>query len=171
MPLPSDTKGQVGGGDFFSPQKGQNKILIVGDAIQGYEYWTTENKPVRSKEPFEETPNIRTTTKDDGSVVPDKQKFFWAMPVYDYADKKIKVYQISQKQIRDALNSFAQNDDWGDPTRNYSVSITKEGEGFKTAYSVTPNPAKEGDKEIAEAVKLYDENPVDVEAAIFGDNS
>ena len=168
MSLPTDTRGAAGGGgDYFKPQKGQNKILIVGPVVTGYEYWTTDGKPVRSKEVFEEMPNVRMRKKEDGTEEPEKQKFFWALPVYDYADGKLKVYQINQVNIREALEGFQKNQDWGDPTGKYSVTITKEGEGLKTAYSVTPNPAKEGDKTIAAALEAYKADPVDVEGAIF----
>lgn len=168
MSLPTDTRGEAGGGgDYFSPQKGQNKVLIVGPAVTGYEYWTTEGKPKRSKEVFADTPDIRMRKNDDGTESPERQKFFWALPVYDYADKKLKVWQINQKNIREALLSLNQNDDWGDPTGKYSISISKSGENLQTSYSVTPNPVKAGDKEIEEAVKMYEENPVDVESALF----
>lgn len=172
MSLPQDTKGAAAGGaNYFKAEKGQNKILIVGDAVTGYEYWTADNKVFRSPEVFEETPGIRTRkVKDKGGnekEVDEKQKFFWALPVYDYADKTIKIYEITQKKVRDALAGLQANEDWGNPVGKYSVTITREGDGLTTSYTVTPNPAKEGDKTIAEAMALYEKEPVDIAAAMF----
>lgn len=171
MSLPQDTSGGLGGGEYFKPQKGANKILLVGEVITGYEYWTADNKSVRSTVQFEETPGIRTVKKKekDGTEieVDDKQKFFWAVPVYDYADKGIKIYQISQKGVRDALVALQANEDWGDPVGRYSITINKEGDGLTTKYSVTPNPIKEGDKVVAEALNRYKANPVDIKAALM----
>lgn len=172
MSLPKDTSGGLGGGEYFKPEKGANKILLVGEVVTGYEYWTADNKAVRSTTQFETTPGIRKVKKKekDGTEneVDDKQKFFWAVPVYDYSDKSIKIYQISQKGVRDALVALQANEDWGDPVGRYSITINREGEGLNTKYSVTPNPIKDGDKVIAEAVAKYTANPIDVHSTIFG---
>lgn len=172
MPLPNDTAGGVGGGDYFKPEKGQNKILIVGDAITGYEYWTNEDKPVRAKEKFEETPNIkiRQVKNDKTGVVedkPDTQKFFWAMPVYDYKDKTIKLWQVTQKSLRDSLASLQANEDWGNPIGNYTINIDRQGENLTTKYSVVPNPVKDK-KELDEILKQYAANPLDIASMVFG---
>lgn len=176
MALPTDTSGGMGGGaDFFKPAKGQNKVLIVGEVVTGYEYWTGDNKPVRSKTTFDATPGIRQVKKknNDGSevMVDDKQKFFWALPVYDYNDKTIKVWQIGQKGVRDALVALQANDDWGDPVGRYSITLNKEGDGLTTKYTVTPNPIKEGDETIAAARAAYEANPVDIEGTLFSGDS
>lgn len=169
MSLPQDARGAVAGegSDFFRPQKGSNKVLIVGDVMTGYEYWTGDNKAFRSKEVFETTPGIRQVKKKakDGteSMVDDKQKFFWAMPVYDYADQQYKIWQVSQKKLRDQLLALQNNEDWGDPVGKYAVSITREGEDLLTVYTVQASPNKDG---IAEIVAGY--QPIDVEKVIFG---
>jgi len=173
MSLPQDTSGGIGGGEFFKPVKGANKVLLVGEVVTGYEYWTADNKAVRSRVQFETTPGIRQVkkTQKDGTeiMVDDKQKFFWAVPVYNYTDKSIKMYQISQKGVRDALVALQANEDWGDPVGRYSITINKDGEGITgTKYSVTPNPVKEGDKVIAEAMALAASNPIDIEGILFG---
>lgn len=152
MTLPSDTRGKAGGGSYFKPEPGQNKVLIVGDAIEGYEYWTNGGEVRRSPKVFSETPDIRTRTVD-GEEKADKQKYFWAMPVYNLNTKSIEAWQVTQKGIRDSLASLQADEDWGDPTSKYTITITKSGEGLNTEYSVTPNPIKKETEEVIAAAK------------------
>jgi len=173
--LPTDTKGKVGGGEYFKPEKGNNKILIVGDVVTGYEYWTNDNKVYRSPEMFEETPNIRVQEKvnpqtGEKEQKTDSQKFFWALPVYVYDTDSIMLYEITQKGIRDDLLAL-QEGEWGNPVGSYTITIKKEGEGFQTKYTVTPNMTKDGDETIKKAMEMYKKNPIDIEAMMFGDNS
>lgn len=170
MSLPTNTSGGLGGGDFFKAAAGQNKIAILDDAIEGYEYWTNDTKVVRSKEKFTETPDIKirqVTNEKTGETEnkEDKQKYFWAVPVYNFNTKAVEVFQISQKGIRDSLANLQANEDWGDPTGSYTITINKSGEGLLTKYEVTPNPTKEGvlDKIMAD----YKAAPVDVEGIFF----
>lgn len=170
MSLPTDTSGGIGGGDYFKPEKGQNKILIVGDAIVGYEYWTQDDKPVRSKQKFEDTPNIKVRTVENKDGVkeekPDTQRFFWAMPVYDYKDETFKIWQVTQKTLRDSLASLQNNSDWGNPVGMYTISIDRQGDNLSTKYSVIANPTKK-QEELDAIMETYNQNPIDVTAALF----
>lgn len=169
--LPTDTSGGVGGGDYFKPAQGQNKILIVGDAIVGYEYWTNQDKCIRSKEKFTDMPdlkirqvkNIKTGETEDKL---DNQKFFWAMPVYDFSDETFKLWQVTQKSIKESLSSLQKNDDWGNPVGKYTISIDRKGEGLLTEYNVMANPTKDA-KVIDEIMKKYKETPINVESSLF----
>lgn len=170
MGLPTDVSGGVGGGDYFKLALGQNKILIVGDAVTGYEYWTNADKVVRSKEKFTETPDIKVRqvkNQKTGEMESkaDKQKFFWAVPVYDYKDMSYKLWQITQKSIKDNLASLQANADWGNPVGNYSISIDKKGEGLLTEYTIMANPAKDP-AEIEKIMAGYTD-PIDIDGALF----
>jgi hypothetical protein len=188
MALPTDVSGGIGGGNYFKPAMGQNKILIVGDAVTGYEYWTNQDKCVRSTEKFAETPDIKirqVKNKKTGEMEDkeDTQKFWWAMPVYDLkqaeeivkADPKkagevfaecIKLWQVSQKAIKENLASLQANPDWGNPVGNYTISIDRKGEGLLTEYTVMANPTK--DKRALEAIMAkYAESPMDVKGMMF----
>ena len=171
MALPQDTTGGIGGGDSFKPAIGQNKILIVGDAVIGYEYWTAEDKPVRSKAKFDEpldNPKVRQVKNKQGEMESktDGQKFFWAMPVYDFKDEAFKLWQVTQKGLRDNLASLQENADWGNPVGNYTINIDRKGEGLLTEYTVMANPVK--DKKALDAIMAkYAENPMDVEGMVF----
>lgn len=169
--LPTDTSGGVGGGDYFKLALGQNKILIVGNAVTGYEYWTKEDKPVRSKEKFTELKDVKVRQVKNQKTgqteeKPDAQKFFWAVPVYDFKDKAFKLWQISQKSIKENLASLQANADWGNPVGNYTISIDRKGEGLTTEYTIMANPVKDK-KEIEEIMKQYAANPIDVDASLF----
>lgn len=169
--LPTDTTGGVGGGDYFKPAMGQNKILIVGDAITGYEYWTADDKAVRSKTKFAETPNIKVRQQKNQKTgemeeKADTQKFFWAMPVYDFKDETYKLWQVTQKSIKESLASLQGNEDWGNPVGKYTISIDRKGEGLTTEYSIMANPVKDT-KQLEEIMKAYKTSPIDVEGALF----
>ena len=171
MSLPTDTTGGIGGGDYFKLEKGQNKILIVGEVITGYEYWTQDDKPVRSREKFVETPNIKVREVENKEGVKemkaDSQRFFWAMPVYDYKDGAYKVWQVTQKTLRDSLSSLQNNADWGNPIGNYTISIDRQGDGLATKYTVMANPTKKKE-ELAELVAVYSTNPTNIDTVMFG---
>jgi len=172
MALPTDTNGGLGGGDYFKPAIGQNKILIVGDAVIGYEYWTAEDKPVRSKAKFNEpldNPKVRQVKNQKTGEMENKtdgQKFFWAMPVYDFKDETFKLWQVTQKGLRDNLASLQTNADWGNPVGNYTINIDRKGEGLLTEYTVMANPVK--DKKVLDAIMAkYAQSPMNVDEMMF----
>ena len=171
MALPQDTNGGLGGGDYFKPVQGQNKILIVGDAVVGYEYWTNADKCHRSREKFTETPDIkvRTVKNQKTGVMEEKtdtQKFFWAMPVYDFKDETYKLWQVNQKKLRDGLASLQSNEEWGNPIGTYSISIERKGEGLLTEYVMMANPVKDK-KVIDKTMAAYELSPIDIANALF----
>jgi hypothetical protein len=171
MALPTDTSGGVGGGDYFKLALGQNKILIVGDAVTGYEYWTQSDKPVRSKVKFESTPDakvrqVKNQKTGEMESKTDTQKFFWALPIYDFKDESFKLWQISQKSIKENLASLQANTDWGNPVGNYTISIDRKGEGLLTEYTVMANPVKDK-KTLEEIMKKYAVAPIDIVGDLF----
>lgn len=171
MALPTDTSGGIGGGEYFKPEMGQNKVLIVGEAVTGYEYWTNADKPVRSKEKFADTPDIKirkVKNEKTGEIEEkeDKQRFFWAMPVYDFSDNTFKLWQVTQKGLRDNLASLQANADWGNPIGTYTISIDRSGENLTTKYTVMANPTK-NPEELTALVMQYEADPIDVDKALF----
>lgn len=170
--LPTDTRGKAAGGAYFKPEAGQNKILIVGPAVQGYQYWTNGGTVVRQEDVFEETPDIRVRKVKDEKTgeetdQAEKQQFFWAMPIYNFKSGMIEVWQVTQKGIRDELAGLQANEDWGNPTGNYSITVKKDGEGLKTKYTVTPNPAEKDKDVIKKAMDMYALAPTDLEDMFF----
>jgi hypothetical protein len=183
--LPTNTSGGIGGGgNFFKASAGNNKILILGEAIEAYQYWTDQMRPVVQREKFEEPlpSDARQNEKrdKDGNVVvgadgkPEmvaaRQQYFWVMPIYNFTTKSVEVWQVTQKGIRDELVAIQSNEDWRSPVGTYSITIHKEGEMLKTKYKVTPNPINDKNKkEIDEIMGEYKTNPLDVEAIVFKD--
>jgi hypothetical protein len=140
-------------------QDGPNKVRILSAPIFGHGYWTKENKPVRSRTPFDGVPE--DARLDEGKFKP---KFFWAVAVWDYATNAVKVWEITQASIQGPIEDLVANEDWGDP-REYDLTITRKGEGLDTEYSVQPAPHKAVP---ADAHKAYREARINLEALYEG---
>ncbi|NBV95701.1 MAG: hypothetical protein EBR90_02790 [Actinobacteria bacterium] len=133
------------------------KLRILSEAITGYNYWTNDNKCIRSELRFESTPNIR-----DG----EKQKHFWAFKVWNYNTKQIEIWEITQSSIRDTLWSYWKDDEYGD-LRGYPLKITRTGKALETKYQVIAGQIKPLDEEIAiESANT----PVNLHALYSGEN-
>ena len=138
--------------------EGINRFRILASAIVGYEYFSTDNKPHRSKELFESTPDI----KKDGKV-----KAFWAFPVYNYQTNSVQILEITQKSIMGAIKSIVDNPKWGVPFL-YDLAIIKTGEGLDTEYQVQAEPPiGEPSDEIKNA---FLEKPINLEALFTNDD-
>ena len=129
---------------------GKNKFRVLSDAITGWEYWTNDNKPVRSRTEFKSTPNIKPE---------EKVKYFWAMVVWNYQAERVQILEITQKTIRNALETMNADADWGDP-KGYDITVNRSGSGFETEYTVTPKDAPLA-KEIKDA---YESMSINLEA-------
>lgn len=151
-----------GGGKYFRPQKGENKVRILTDCITGWLYWNDQDKPVRlAAEPDKLPADLRVK---DGK--PERIRHFWAMVVYDYQAMQISIWEVTQGTIQEAIATLANDTDWGHP-RQYDLKITRTGEGLDTKYNVVPSPIKPVPSEILEA---YNETPVDLNALFDGNN-
>ena len=134
------------------------RLRILSDATVGYVYWSNDNKPVRSLDPFTSTPNIREN---------EKPKHFWAFKVYNYTTEKIEVWEITQSSIRSKLWALWEDkEDYGD-LRKYGLKITRTGSKLETKYEVIAAPPKPLD---AATEKLSADTPVDL-SALFRDES
>jgi hypothetical protein len=143
--LPPDYKEPAG--DYLKLTVGEHNFRILSSAIVGYEYWTSENKPVRSKTPFKACPNIKLD--NDGN--PTRINFFWAFVIYNWDADAIQIAEVTQKSIQKAIQALIKNKKWGDP-KGYDLTITRIGDGFDTEYTVMPNPATVLPQEILDRV-------------------
>src|SRR3990167_5175638 len=141
----------------FKP--GLNRIRVLSSAIVGYEYFTTENKPVRSPEPFEDMP---TNIKEGGKIKP-----FWAFVVWNYDQHTVQILEVTQISIMRAMKSLVENSKWGDP-KQYDIAITKTGENLDTEYNVQAEPPI-GNTDI-NILDAYRMKPVNLEALYDGAN-
>ena len=139
-----ETGGNGSGGSYMKLQQGKNSFRIVGSQddggfITGMLGWGTNEdggrKPYRWKV-GEEAP---------GSFE-DKPKEFFAMKVYNYAEERVQVLEITQKTLKDSLVSYCEDPDWGDP-RAYDIDIIRNGEGLETSYAMVAKPHKKMSEE------------------------
>jgi hypothetical protein len=139
-----------GGGLYFKPEEGENRVRVLAPPIIGWIGWTAAGKPLRRavnlKEPLIPTIDESEVVVDDKNVI----RKFWALPVWDYKSKQIKVWEIGQSTIQGPIKKLAEDPDWGDP-RRYDLSITRETKGERTSYTVSPKPKKKADPAIVSA--------------------
>lgn len=141
--LPTDYEVPASQGNYMKLKIGENRFRVLSSAIVGYEYWNKENKPVRARTLWEETPADARLDKDErtGAMV-FKPKHFWAFLVFNYENKKPQILELTQKSIMGAIQAYVRNPKWGDP-KGYDLSITGEGEGLNREYSTIAEPHSE----------------------------
>lgn len=145
--------------DYMKFEDGQNKLRFLTAPVMGYVYWTTDKKPVRSREPFEGTPS--DARLEDGKFKP---KHFWAAVVWNFADNRVQVLEIVQASIQEPILDLASNSDWGDP-REYNITVNKKGKLLDTEYTVQPSPKTAVP---AEAHAAFRETRINLEALFEG---
>lgn len=147
---------------FMQLEDGDNTFRILSRPVMGYEYWSQDNKPHRSKVKWEDTPSDIRLEKNGK---PTKIKHFWSFLVYNYATKSVQSYEITQTTIMKALKALIENPKWGNPEK-YDITINKTGKELLTKYSVVPNPHSELEQEAKDALA---KSEIDLET-IFDDN-
>lgn len=145
--------------DFMKFEKGENNFRIMSSPVMGWEYWNTQDKPVRSKTEWAMTPEDIKLDSKTGK--PTSVKHFWALVVFNYAAKTVQQLEITQKGVMDAILALAKNAKWGNP-KQYDLTVTREGDGLKTKYTVMPSPASELSPEMVAEFekKAFDLNTV-----------
>ena len=145
--------------NYLKLTEGEHTFRVLSSAIVGWEYFTKENKPVRSQDPFEELPD---DIKDGGKVNP-----FWAFIIWNYDESKIQIMEITQKTIMFPIKSLVDNPKWGNP-QEYDITITRKGTGMlDTEYSVMPNPHSNVDENI---LTQLERTKIDLTALYRGDD-
>lgn len=152
--------------NYMKFEDGANTFRILSSAIIGMEFWKqTEDgkKPIRRKMDEHISLDELEIDKDGNLIMP---KHFWAFVVYNRKAEKVQILEITQKGIQKAIKSLIDSPKWGNP-KEYDITITREGAGFDTEYSVMPEPKEELDKGIA---KLYKDMGINLEALYKGDD-
>jgi hypothetical protein len=143
--------------NYMKLTEGEHTLRVLSSAIVGYVYFNKENKPVRSRSPFDEMP---TDIKKDGRI-----NHFWAFVVWNYEAQRIQILEISQKTIQTQMKALIDNAKWGNP-KSYDITITRKGTGLQdTEYAVMPNPHSEVDKDI---VEKYTKSKINLNALYEG---
>ena len=143
---------------YLKLEQGDNLIRILGDAIIGWLDWWEDGqgnrKPVRTA--YDQKPE---------PFNPEKPvKHFWAFPVWDYKEHIVKIYEITQATIQNAILDLHNDADWGSPTQ-YDIGIKKTGEKMETKYSVIAKPPKPLHSDIA---KIWADTKIDLNALFEG---
>lgn len=161
LPTTYEVPVSSGGGQYFRPQDGDNKVRVLTDAIVGWLYWNNQNKPVRMPTRPDSVPSD-LRVNDDGSV--EKIKHFWAMVVLNYATNGVEIWEITQSTIQQSIASLANDADWGHP-RGYDLKISRTGKGLETKYTVMPGKPAAPSKAV---VKAFGDTPVDLHQLFSG---
>ena len=121
--------------NYMKLTEGKNQFRVLSSAVVGFEYWNTANKPVRSRDMFEEMPSDIKVSKEGTTRI----NHFWAFIVWNYEQQRVQILELTQKGIMDTIKEYVENPAWGSPM-DYDFIITRKGAGFDTEYSVTVNP-------------------------------
>jgi len=147
----------------------KHRIRIMGTSkdpstfIQGWEAWDHDNKPHR--EPYELGKPCSKELKDiDRNASP---KLFWMFTVYHVDEERAKVFQVTQRTIKDPILAYSKNPKWGDP-RSYIIEIGRTGSGMETEYTVIAEPPIEPPEQ--KIIDVMNEAAIDLRV-IFGDGN
>lgn len=143
--LPTDYKVPSSSDKYMKFVKGDNRFRILTSPILGYEIWKDDGD---KRVPIRTRMSVPFTTEQ--APDPEDIKHFWAMVVYNYANKTVQILEITQKGIQKTLKALAQDEDWGSPVQKYDIVVTKAGDGMETKYEVLPKPATKMDDGIIE---------------------
>jgi hypothetical protein len=129
--LPQDYQAPASGGGYMKLQDGENRIRILSHPILGWEDW-------RDKKPLRFTFDAKPAKPVDSQK---PVKHFWAMVVWNYSEEAIQILEITQTTIRNSIEGFCKDADWGAPYF-YDIKIIRKGDGMETEYAVNPSPHK-----------------------------
>lgn len=142
--LPNNYSVPKPAGNYMKLAKGENRFRVLAPAIVGYLGWKeTEDggrTPLRRHmdDQFEEADGV------------DEVKHFWAMPVWNYAQNRVQILEISQATVQEQIATLANDSDWGNPTQ-YDIVVNRTGDLKKTKYSVVAKPKAPISNEVAAA--------------------
>ena len=80
----------------------------------------------------------------------EKPKFHINFFVFDYADEKVKVFEIGQKTLMKELDGISQSEDYED-LHAWDMVFSREGLKMATTYKILPGPRKKGMQEKIDA--------------------
>ena len=153
--------------------EGENRFRILGSfldktAIRGLEYWTTDAEGKRHPTRLTEGVSVPVEELEINPQTNELEmpKYFWAMPVFNYNEKKVQILELTQKTIINAIKDLADNKKWGNPAE-YTICVTRSKENGRTNYSVMPEPKEKIEEEVINAyAKMY----INIQALFTGDD-
>lgn len=132
------------GPNFKMAGEGTFKIRLLSDPTRGFQYW--EDKQVTRAKTIEELEKLVTVTD------PKQVKPISVFVIYDYQDKAIKQWEVSQITINKKLLNIRNNEAYGTYTGQDLVIVRTGLTMNDTEYDITANPPTELSDEIQEEV-------------------
>lgn len=152
--LPEGYEAPEGNSSYLKLQKGENKFRILSRPIIGWLDWK-DKKPYR----------FQMNAKPEKPFDPKKPiKHFWAFLVWDCVNDGVKILEITQQTIQQAITHLSKDEEWGAPF-DYDLKITRTGEGLDTEYTTISSPKKPLSEDIKKAAM---EKPANLEALFSG---
>jgi hypothetical protein len=161
MSLPQNVVIPSSSGQFAKLQEGKNRFRVLSDAVIGWEGW-------KDKKPFRHEGAVCKITAEQVDQNQNGQpniNYFWAFVVYNVLEKKIQVWEVTQKTIMKVLKDFEDSPDWGD-LKGYDIEINKTKVGDKTTYTTIAVPPKPVTDEVKE---LYAKTEIDLQKLFAGE--
>lgn len=158
--LPPDAKEPAPKGNYLKFTEGTHKFRVMSSAIVGYEGWETDGE---TKKP------VRYEVGDEPPFAPDGKSpnYFWAFVVWNYDQERLQIAKITQKTLRTAIQSYVDNEAWGDP-KGYDLVVTRKGSSLQdTEYTTVANPHSPISDEVQQ---LYKDAEIDLQAWFNGED-
>jgi len=144
-------------GQYARLEDGDNKFIVLGSVVLGWQYWNTEKKCIRMENQPKQTP---TDIGEDREGKQGKVRHFWAFPVFNLITDEVQILEVTQKRLMGALQDLSRDKDWGDPVLTYQITIKKSGKGTDTTFQTLPVPFK---GKIEDIKQKYEESDVEMD--------
>lgn len=147
---------KASGGNYFKPDEGTTKLRFLGKKIFGTVAWTEMHgtrKPIRYR-------------LNEKVTMGEEAKTFFALEIWNYDQKKLQIWEITQRTIQEAILTYTNNPAWGDLTK-YDIEVTKTGQKLETKYTITAVPPSDMPSEGAQASI---EKDIDLEKLYTGED-
>lgn len=149
--LPEDYK--IPTKPYMKFEDGENRFRILSSPVIGWVDWK-DSTPYR----------FRMNEKPEKPLTDKPIKHFWVVVVWNYANSRIEILEITQVGIQEAIQSYAKNPKWGHPS-GYDIVVTRKGSGINTEYTTIVEPKEP----ISEKIELaYNDAHINLEAYFTG---
>ncbi len=124
---------------------GKHHLRILGLSVSGYETWEDTAEGGRRPTRYRISDGVPVENADE-------VKKFLAWPVWNYDQRQIQIFEITQVTIQRELIALERNKKWGD-LQDFDIEIERTGNDKNTTkYAVRPEPKTELEDETVQAV-------------------
>jgi hypothetical protein len=142
------------------------RYRFFGEALTGYEAWLDMGNNVSKPQRWEMCPTELPANAKADQNGKTEARFFLAGIVWDYANERFSIMQLTQKTLLDKLRKYTADEDYGDATE-YDIKITRKVQGERTSYDLVAAPPKP----VAKAIAIeFEEFECNLKALISNDD-